>query len=181
MHELGMVAGGEELSPLLVARAAERWPQVRFTVGDVYRPAGERYDLVTALNLIEHLRRPHEAAEAMAARLRPGGLLVVETPTRHSLMQEALSLPRALGMRALSLSRNGHLVLYGPRALQTLLEAHGLRRVEVFSLSGEVRELAGKIRGRQGRLAAAAVAGLQVAAAAVGRPNRMVMIARREG
>jgi glycosyltransferase involved in cell wall biosynthesis len=48
--------------------------------GDFDRPLGHRrFDAVLALDLIEHLGRPEEAARKIAAILKPGGLLYAST------------------------------------------------------------------------------------------------------
>ncbi len=43
-------------------------------------PLDERFDLVIAEHVFEHLRRPHRAARNVLAMLRPGGAFLVVTP-----------------------------------------------------------------------------------------------------
>ncbi len=46
---------------------------------------GERYDAITLLHVIEHLDSPRAAVEQIAGLLRPGGVVLIETPTVENL------------------------------------------------------------------------------------------------
>ncbi|MFL5822928.1 MAG: class I SAM-dependent methyltransferase [Solirubrobacteraceae bacterium] len=54
------------------------------TLADV-RPPAEGFDAITMFHVIEHLRSPSEAIRQARALLRPGGVLVIETPTIDTL------------------------------------------------------------------------------------------------
>src|SRR5262249_3865034 len=43
------------------------------------------YDVAASFHVIEHTDSPRRFLEAIAARVRPGGLVVIETPNIHSL------------------------------------------------------------------------------------------------
>ena len=43
---------------------------------------GERFDLVTAMEVVEHVADPRAFVASLAARLAPGGLLILSTPNR---------------------------------------------------------------------------------------------------
>jgi SAM-dependent methyltransferase len=45
-----------------------------------YDPGEERFDLILAFNLIEHVARPRAVLGALAGLLAPGGRLVIKTP-----------------------------------------------------------------------------------------------------
>ncbi|WP_169977722.1 class I SAM-dependent DNA methyltransferase [Tautonia rosea] len=47
-----------------------------------------RFDLITALDVLEHIDNDRAAAEAMVRMLRPGGLLVVTVPAFETLWDE---------------------------------------------------------------------------------------------
>jgi SAM-dependent methyltransferase len=76
----------------------------RFFRADLDRPDAlddvpdRSYDVVLASHLLEHLKEPEDVALRLARKLRPGGLLFLEVPSRRSLR-----LPRAadgwLGIR----------------------------------------------------------------------------------
>ena len=58
----------------------------RVAVGPLesYDPPRTDFDVVTGVGVIEHLRKPESLARFAAAALRPGGVLVVQTPDRGS-------------------------------------------------------------------------------------------------
>jgi SAM-dependent methyltransferase len=43
------------------------------------------YDVAASFHVIEHTDSPRRFLQAIAARIRPGGLLVIETPNIHSI------------------------------------------------------------------------------------------------
>ena len=59
----------------------------RVTVGSLedYEPPRQDFDVVTGVGVIEHLRQPDSLARFAGDALRPGGLLVVQTPDHGSL------------------------------------------------------------------------------------------------
>ena len=46
---------------------------------------GETFDLVTAMEVVEHVAEPAAFVAALAARIAPGGLLILSTPNRTAL------------------------------------------------------------------------------------------------
>ena len=81
------------------------------------------FDAVVMLHVIEHLDDPAGTVGVIARLLRPGGLLVVETPVYDTLMF------RLLGRRERSLSCDGHIVFYTGGTLAALLERCGFEIV----------------------------------------------------
>jgi len=55
------------------------------------------FDSVTCLDVLEHILGPAAAVTEIARALRPGGLLVVQTPNREILKERLLRLARSLG------------------------------------------------------------------------------------
>src|SRR6266850_5551648 len=86
-----------------------------------YDPA--TFDAVVMLHVIEHLDDPAATVQAIARVLRPGGILVIETPVYDTLMY------RLLGRRERSLSCDGHVFFYTARTLVALLERCGFETV----------------------------------------------------
>lgn len=92
VHELldrGFDARGIDLSNWVIeeARRAEPALAERFSVGDVSLPVQRpEVDLVTCLEVLEHVPDPRATLTGLASRLRPGGRLIATTPNRRPLI-----------------------------------------------------------------------------------------------
>jgi SAM-dependent methyltransferase len=93
--------------------------------------ADDRFDVVTLWHSFEHVADPHGTAEAVAARVAPGGRLLVAVPNVESFEARRfagdwfhLDLPR-------------HLVFAPADALRALFEGLGLRHVRTHRFSAE--------------------------------------------
>jgi 2-polyprenyl-6-hydroxyphenyl methylase/3-demethylubiquinone-9 3-methyltransferase len=64
------------------AHATRRGLAIDYRVGGVEAAAGETFDLVTCMEVIEHVADPRAFAAALATAVAPGGLLVMSTPNR---------------------------------------------------------------------------------------------------
>ena len=83
----GWVVSGCDASPWAAAWARDRLGlSVTTELIDGDGNAGNSASVVTLLNVIEHCERPRRAEEACHERLVPGGLLLVETWDRDSLL-----------------------------------------------------------------------------------------------
>ena len=71
------------------AHAAEAGLAIDYVAGGVEAVAGA-FDLVTCLEVIEHVADREAFARGLAARVAPGGLLVMSTPNRTPLSRLAL-------------------------------------------------------------------------------------------
>jgi 2-polyprenyl-3-methyl-5-hydroxy-6-metoxy-1,4-benzoquinol methylase len=80
-----------------------------------------RYDVICSYQVLEHLRTPAAAFARWTAGLRPGGLLVVDTPNAGSL---GARIHRAAWIQQ---ARPEHFVLFTVRALRRLCRMNGLR------------------------------------------------------
>lgn len=88
LARLGAEVTGIDAAPesIAVARAhaAGQGLTIDYRAGEVSQLAAEatRFDLVTSMEVIEHVADPATFVSALAALLAPGGLLVVSTPNR---------------------------------------------------------------------------------------------------
>jgi trans-aconitate methyltransferase len=67
------------------AQATDRFFQADLDVDDLQAVPDAHYDLVLLTHVIEHLAHGHDALRRLAAKVRPGGYLYVETPSERSL------------------------------------------------------------------------------------------------
>ena len=77
---------GTDLSPHAAAIAQQRLPHARIAAADIQAgvPFQGQFDVLIAVNVIEHLPQPSAAAAGIAQAVRPGGLVVVHLPTISS-------------------------------------------------------------------------------------------------
>lgn len=83
---------GVDLSEYAIGQAGRRLPGARLTVASLTDglPFDETFDVVTAINIYEHLEDPGAGLDAARSALRPGGLLVAHLPTIGNRMQARL-------------------------------------------------------------------------------------------
>ena len=121
----GWEGWGLELQEDAAAEARRKHPDriAQSTVEQFEGLAGREYDLITAIGLVEHLRDPRRLFELAAEGLRPGGLLVIQTPN-------ATSLPaRLLGRYWPPIAPPEHTYYFDPATLRRACTAVGLRAV----------------------------------------------------
>ena len=84
LARLGAKATGIDATPEVIAVAREHASamalEIDYRVGDVQQLEGE-FDLITCMEVIEHVADPAAFVKALAKRLAAGGLLVMSTPT----------------------------------------------------------------------------------------------------
>ena len=88
-HVTAIDAAGESIS---VARdhASRRGLAIDYRIGGVEAAAGERFDLVTSMEVVEHVSDPAAFVHGLADTVAPGGLLIMSTPNRTWLTRVAL-------------------------------------------------------------------------------------------
>jgi 2-polyprenyl-3-methyl-5-hydroxy-6-metoxy-1,4-benzoquinol methylase len=90
-------------------------------------PAGRRYDAVAMLDLLEHVPAPVPFLREVAARLKPGGRLLIMTPNIRS------ALARLSGRRWVSFKIPEHVVYYSPKSIRLVLARAGFEVTAVRS------------------------------------------------
>lgn len=85
------------------------------------------YDAITLLAVIEHVTDPRALVEPCVRLLKPGGVLMIETPNTGSF------LCRVLGRYWPPYAPVEHLHLFSARSLEMLLASLDLRQIEVHN------------------------------------------------
>jgi 2-polyprenyl-6-hydroxyphenyl methylase/3-demethylubiquinone-9 3-methyltransferase len=96
LARLGADVVGVDAAPENVAAAREhalgQGLAIDYKVGSVEALEPGRYDLVTSLEVVEHVADPRAFIHGLAAALKPGGLLILSTPNRTALSRLLLIL-----------------------------------------------------------------------------------------
>ena len=177
----GYRAQGLDLSTTAVAEAARRRPGlVHEGTLDEATPAAS-LDVVAAFNVIEHMDAPQRFLDHVRRVLRPGGVLVLETPAQESLYHHALVLRGRLLTRRprleIGMHPGTHIYKFGRGAWRRILQDRGFRVLAVRSKSTPLRELLAKNE-RAGLATRAGIVGLGLAARATGLGNRVQVVAQ---
>lgn len=126
---LGYRAEGIELCAPLVARARARGLAVRNLPAEALAEEGEAesFDVVTMMDLIEHVPDPLAVLRAARRLLRPGGELVVYTPNhRAAVVLLARALARlGIGVPVREIFGGNHVAFFDDRTLPAALDRAG--------------------------------------------------------
>jgi 2-polyprenyl-6-hydroxyphenyl methylase/3-demethylubiquinone-9 3-methyltransferase len=94
LARLGAQVTGVDAAPenigAAAAHAAAGGLAIEYLAGGVETVAGRRFDLVTSLEVIEHVADPASFVRGLADAVAPGGLLIVSTPNRTALSRLAM-------------------------------------------------------------------------------------------
>jgi 2-polyprenyl-3-methyl-5-hydroxy-6-metoxy-1,4-benzoquinol methylase len=114
--DAGLDVHGIDTSAAAVARIEPRFgPRVRCLSVEALAARGERFDVVFASDVLEHVTTPHAFVAAVARLLAPRGHLICITPNERGW------LARLSGTRWVSRKIPEHVVLYGPRTVRRAL------------------------------------------------------------
>jgi 2-polyprenyl-3-methyl-5-hydroxy-6-metoxy-1,4-benzoquinol methylase len=104
-------------------RAARRASPVRLVAGQLESAPfkSRRFEVITAMDVLEHVFSPETSLQAARQLLAPNGLLLIETPNMAGW------LPRLLGSHHPWVRPPEHLTYFTPDTLRRLLEHTGFR------------------------------------------------------
>jgi SAM-dependent methyltransferase len=116
---------------------------------------GEQFDLVTSIEVLEHVRDADRAVGEIARLLRPGGLLLLTTPSANRYSLEWLVnrargglLPSFDGYGRFATDEPGHLRRLDDAQLTALLRRHGLSPQRVLHRAHVFTPLAARLASR---------------------------------
>lgn len=138
LARMGAVVTGIDAAPENVAvaklHAEKQGLAIDYRAGGVEALAGETFDLVTSMEVIEHVADPSAFVAALADLLAPGGIMILSTPNRTPLSKLALiTVGEGLGM--VPKGTHDWQKFLNPDELAALVEAAGLRVIARKGLS----------------------------------------------
>ena len=101
---------------------------------EVLAAAGEQFDLVTSMEVIEHVADPAAFVKGLAALLAPGGIMILSTPNRTPLSRMAM-IQAGEGLGLVPKGTHDWNKFLTPDELTSHLEEAGLHVVERMGLS----------------------------------------------
>jgi 2-polyprenyl-6-hydroxyphenyl methylase/3-demethylubiquinone-9 3-methyltransferase len=115
------------------AHAAAIGLDIEYIAGGIENLPGRRFDLVTSMEVIEHVSNPAAFVAGLVDALAPGGLMILSTPNRTALSRLAMI---TLGEGTGAIPRGTHdwNQFLAPDELIALLESAGLRASDLRGL-----------------------------------------------
>ena len=137
LRRLGAEVTGIDASPEVVAVAREHAQsmglEIDYRAGDVQQLEGE-FDLITAMEVIEHVADPAPFIDALARRLAPGGLLLMSTPNATG-WSKLLMITIAEGLGQIPRHTHDFEKFIAPDRMKALLADAGLKCIDVEGIA----------------------------------------------
>ncbi|MCA9681820.1 MAG: class I SAM-dependent methyltransferase [Myxococcales bacterium] len=175
----GFAAEGADLSASAVEEANRRMPgAVRYGTLDAHYDDAS-LDVVAAFNVIEHMDQPAVFLDQVRRVLRPGGVLIAETPAQESVYHHVLFMRGRLQPERrleVGVHPGTHIFKFGRRAWDVILRDRGFVVSELIPRSTALRELLAK--NKQDLLMRAGIVGFGLLGRATGWENRLLVVAQ---
>jgi len=137
LARLGATVTGIDAAPELIAVAREHAAAMRLEIdyraGDVHELEGQ-FDLVTCMEVIEHVADPAAFLKAVAKRLAPVGLLVLSTPNATA-WSRLMMITIGEGLRRIPKGTHDFDKFITPERMKVLLADAGLRCLDVEGIT----------------------------------------------
>lgn len=102
-----------------------------------YEGPHEKYDVITLIDVLEHLYDPLEVIEKCFKSLKPGGLLLIKVPNyRPQKFKQTLANLTGINRRGI-FSNFGHINQFSPSSLNYLLKKTGLNPLKCIIVESE--------------------------------------------
>jgi 2-polyprenyl-6-hydroxyphenyl methylase/3-demethylubiquinone-9 3-methyltransferase len=137
LRRLGAEVTAVDAAPELIAAARAHAAGQGMVID--YRAVGVEaldgaFDLVTALEVIEHVADPQAFVRALVARLAPGGLLILSTPNR-TRWSKLLTITLAEGLGRIPRGTHDYDKFIDPDQMRGLLAKAGMEVIDVEGIA----------------------------------------------
>jgi SAM-dependent methyltransferase len=129
LHRYGFDVQGLEISTAAVAESRSAFHVPVFAgTAEEYLNAGNpgAFNIALACTVIEHVGSPASFVDACASLLRPGGILIMDTPNIDFFNAQAAG-------RAWDMYQKYHVYLFSPTTITLLLQRHHFEVIRTFS------------------------------------------------
>lgn len=137
LARLGATVTAIDAAPELIAAAKTHAEGSGLTI-DYRAVAAEdldgKYDLVTSMEVIEHVADPQAFVDALVARLAPGGLLILSTPNRTA-WSKLLTITLAEGFGQIPKGTHDFDKFIDPDQMRGLLAKAGMEVIDVEGIA----------------------------------------------
>jgi len=137
LARLGAKVTGIDASPEVIAvardHAATMGLEVDYYIGDVQELEGE-FDLITSMEVIEHVADPAAFVRALAKRLAPNGLLIMSTPNATGL-SKLLMITVGEGLGQIPKGTHDFDKFIGPDRMKMLLADADLKCLDIEGIA----------------------------------------------
>ena len=137
LARLGAKVSGIDASPEVIAVAREHAAamglEIDYHLGDVQELEG-RFDLITSLEVIEHVAEPAAFLNALARRLAPGGLLILSTPNATG-WSKLMMITLGEGLGRIPRGTHDFAKFISPERMQLMLADAGLKCLDVEGIA----------------------------------------------
>jgi len=137
LARLGATVSGIDASPEVVevarAHAAAMGLAIDYRAGDVQALEGQ-FDLITCMEVIEHVADPATFVQSLAKRLAPGGLLIMSTPNATG-WSKLLMITIGEGLGRIPKGTHDFDKFIGPERMKQLLADAGLKCIDVEGIA----------------------------------------------
>jgi len=137
LARLGAKVTGIDATPEVIGIAREHANAMGFDidyrVGDVQQLDGQ-FDLITCMEVIEHVADPAEFVRALAAQLAPDGLLIMSTPNATG-WSKLMMITIAEGLGRIPKGTHDFDKFIAPERLQVMLADAGLKCLDVEGIA----------------------------------------------
>jgi 2-polyprenyl-6-hydroxyphenyl methylase / 3-demethylubiquinone-9 3-methyltransferase len=137
LARLGASVTGLDAAPELIAAAREHAAgqglDIDYRAGELVELEGQ-FDMVTCMEVIEHVANPAAFVKSLATRLAPGGLLILSTPNATS-WSKLLMITIGEGLGRIPRGTHDFAKFIAPERMKALLLDAGLSCVDVEGIA----------------------------------------------